>query len=234
VATILLKTTSEETANLDRQQVVGCYSLLPAYRNSLMGEPHQFQFLVQECSWTPLIHPKAQKVVSQYVTISSNILQQRIMIQELTCNSLMVGWKARRVFPKFLATWKKVSKWELLSVLFHVMLAWHMQLLPPSKEAETWEEFVKSLEGLNVPKRDIHGWKKRQPGACSSRLRKIPGKGSTNLSLMYTIFPCISARHCFHDLNPWPQVHKKKWSQGNSFTAAASSPSHPWMEAYGN
>jgi hypothetical protein len=88
-----------------------------------------------------------------------------------------------------------------------------MQLLPPSKEAETWEEFVKSLEGLNVPKRDIHGWKKRQPRACSSRLRKIPGKDSTNLSLMYTVL----CKTLFPGFEPMTSSSQKK--NGHKATA---------------
>jgi hypothetical protein len=49
-----------------------------------------------------------------------------------------------------------------------------------------------------------------QPGACSSRLplAQGPGKGPTTLDLMYATFPCISARDCLQDLNPWPHGHK--------------------------
>ena len=34
------------------------------------------------------------------------------------------------------------------------------------------------------------------------------GEGSDHLGLLYAAFPCISARGCFQDLNPWPHGHK--------------------------
>jgi hypothetical protein len=51
VGMITLERNSEvvKSTNLGRQQVVGCYSWLWAY-NSSTGKPHQFRFLVQECS----------------------------------------------------------------------------------------------------------------------------------------------------------------------------------------
>ena len=45
------------------------------------------------------------------------------------------------------------------------------------------------------------------PSARSSRLRGS-GEGSYHLGLLYAAFPCISARGCFQDLNPWPHGHK--------------------------
>jgi hypothetical protein len=34
------------------------------------------------------------------------------------------------------------------------------------------------------------------------------GEGSDHFGPMYTAFPWISARGCFHDLNPWSHCHK--------------------------
>jgi hypothetical protein len=46
------------------------------------------------------------------------------------------------------------------------------------------------------------------------------GKGPTTLDLMYAVFPFISARNCFQDLNPRPHGHKATalpLSQGSPF-----------------
>lgn len=46
-----------------------------------------------------------------HITLHNKIVKHiAIKNQEPTCNSLMVGWKARKVFPKFLATCKQISK----------------------------------------------------------------------------------------------------------------------------
>ena len=36
------------------------------------------------------------------------------------------------------------------------------------------------------------------------------GEDPTTLGLMYAVFPCISARGCFQDLNPWPHGRKNQ------------------------
>jgi hypothetical protein len=80
--------------------------------------------------------------------------------------------------------------------------------LPPSEQLAnfTWHQLQRTPQRQNPT--DILA--RASSPSCSSSSsvsapRSINGRVPTTLGLMYTTFPCISARGCFKDLNPWPQ-----------------------------
>lgn len=110
VAMILSKRTSENQLTwIDSRWLVvirGCGPIIRRWGN-LIDSDFSFKS-APELPWYILWREK-----KNHITIPNNILKHtrtKIKIQESTCNSRMVGWKARRVFPKFLATWKHVRQ----------------------------------------------------------------------------------------------------------------------------